>query len=189
MRNRGEQAAVRVWAASPLFLKDFVPMCSNYLKKNIYYFFKVLIFFAILMIFDAFCNLAQAKIIVFEEQKMHKMLYLHKVNEGDRVELHYIHSLYNVEQREIYYVINQKFLLVKIYFGSYDAALYYNEDPIGGIKKLNQEFYINTKEILSEVAFILAGNYSHILYINGIAVDPYVFAKPTSFIRLFIKKL
>jgi hypothetical protein len=55
------------------------------------------------------------------------------VSPGDRWAIHFTHSWYRVPQNEIYRLDRQGgMVLTEVNFGSYPAALYYNENPSQG---------------------------------------------------------
>jgi hypothetical protein len=55
------------------------------------------------------------------------------ISPGDTWQIHYIHSLYRVPQEEIYRLSSKgEMILEEMRFGSYAAALYYNENPVQG---------------------------------------------------------
>lgn len=53
-----------------------------------------------------------------------------QVNNKDEVRLSYNMSIYNVPQTEVYRINDRDLQLVKVKFGSYPAALYYNPEKI-----------------------------------------------------------
>ncbi len=141
-----------------------------------------------MIVFVFLSDLSYAKMLVLKNLNANKITYLCKVSENDTIKLHYIQSLYKVSQYEIYRVVSDKFFLMKVIFGSYDSALYYNEDPIGGIKRSNGYFYIDKSDFFKEIPFILAENMSHMLYINDIPINLYKNAKAGCFVKLYIDK-
>jgi hypothetical protein len=130
--------------------------------------------------------MVQAEVLILEEFRKNDVLHAWNINEGDLIELKFIHSLYKVPQSEKFYISNFKMVLFEVIFGSYDAALYYNEDPSGGIKKRNKEYYIDKEEYFSEINFVLASIFKHELYVNNEFFDLYSVASKGSFLRLFL---
>jgi hypothetical protein len=63
---------------------------------------------------------------------------------GDKVEISFFHSIYHVPQKESWTIgINRQMVLNSVYFGSLDAALYYDPFLADKYKKLSQaEDYI-----------------------------------------------
>jgi hypothetical protein len=52
-----------------------------------------------------------------------------RVTEGDRLQVQYVHSMYNVKQEERYFIgPDLRFHLEEVTFGSYAAALYYGAE-------------------------------------------------------------
>lgn len=55
------------------------------------------------------------------------------VNQGELLEVEYVHSMYKVKQSEVFSIgCDSRFYLEKVTFGSYAAALYYDAEPLQG---------------------------------------------------------
>ena len=49
-----------------------------------------------------------------------------RVNRGEKITLQYVHSIYQVDQHEIYELKDSDFILRSLFFGNLRAALYYD---------------------------------------------------------------
>ena len=133
------------------------------------------------------CQAVQAEKLVLEEPEKNVTLCIWNINEGAEISLSYTHSLYGVQQCEEFRMIDGSFFLAGVCFGSYDAALYYNDNPSGGIQYRADGYYISEGKYLSEIFFKLAGCVRHVLRIDNETVDLYAVAAAGAALRLSIK--
>src|SRR4030042_2207101 len=49
-----------------------------------------------------------------------------RVNRGEKITLQYVHSVYHVDQREVYELKDSHLILRSLFFGDLQAALYYD---------------------------------------------------------------
>ena len=89
----------------------------------------LLIVFSLL---GAACFLPVLTLQVFRGDSGHPLLAL-RLLPGEKWEIRYLHSWYRVPQHEIYRIGTQgEMILEEMNFGSYPAALYYEENPRQG---------------------------------------------------------
>lgn len=109
------------------------------------------------------------------------------VEEGAVLSLNYTHSLYGGMQREEFRVLRNGFSLICVFFETYEAALYYNENPQGGIRPWGKSGYVICEnQFLSEIRFLLTGNTPHFLRIHGESVNLQELAQGGCALRLRI---
>lgn len=97
------------------------------------------------------------------------------VSQEDLVKIEYNHSMYNVKQKEIYSIgSNSKFYLKNVEFGSYAAAIYYNDRLCGKIEFNNGIWKVKgSGESYSILKFWVSLNSHHTLEIRDVRINLY----------------
>jgi hypothetical protein len=95
------------------------------------------------------------------------------LGEGSRVEVGYVHSMYGVQQKEVFSIVpGPVFRLEKVEFGSLAAAIYYDPDPPSGMAFENGVWVIGGGgKTYSVLTYRVSAESAHYLSARGRTID------------------
>lgn len=118
-------------------------------------------------------------------------VFLIKEEASTEFSIEFIHSIYHVLQIENYEIKDKAFILRNVYFGSYDAANYYDPILAKDMKELSDGGFvledINFK--IEQVKFALGHGTNYSIIINGKKVNLNEDFSHSVFLRIQIEKM
>lgn len=113
------------------------------------------------------------------------------IKDDTKFTFEFIHSIYHVLQQENYILNNQQFILKNVYFGSYDAANYYDPILAKDMKKVSDGGFVfeNIDFNMEEINIALAHGTDYSIKVDDKKIDLNEHFNQSVFLKIKIEKV